>query len=430
MVRQSPTRTSLPGLRLQAVAREAKSISASLEGFGRGLAIDSTSVRISVRSFGWMWRMRCRRLWFGLLVALLCRVGAAEIVVAQVAPLSGPSAAYGSANATGTRAYFDQVNAQGGVNGQRIRFVTVDDQYKPEETIALLKSVGERERPVAFVNLVGSANVAAVLKDQTMEKLRVPVIGVTPGTDSLRNPGSPWLFHVTAGDNAQLARIVRHLSTIGMTRVAVVHQVTPTGKAGLAYVDQLIAQTDVKVVGRVSVPLGADDLKAAAAQIKAIGAQTCIMILTPNSSVAFVRDARQGGDTAPIYGMSYVPVKDLVDKATLRGAVGVGLAQVTPNPSSPVSGLTREFHATLDKYAPQGTDRSQLHLIGYLSARVTVEALRRAGANPTPESMAAALRQLRIDLGGYLIDFQSGGGNVGSRFVEIGVVDGRGKLVY
>lgn len=357
-------------------------------------------------------------------------VHAAEIVVAQVSPATGPLGPNGDANYIGAKAYFDQVNAQGGVAGQRIRFVREDDQYKPEETLRVMELVAQRDKPVAFVNALGSANVAALLKAGTLDKLAIPVVGVTPGADSLRTPGSRWMFHIQAGDQAQLRRIVTHLSTMGIQRIAVVYQDIPFGTSGLAFVEKTAGTTQLKVVGKVPVKPGEDNLGAAADAMKQSGAQAYVVILAPNSGVAFARDVRSRSDPTPLYGLSYVPVKGLVDKVPNGGYAGIGLAQVTPNVYSNSTALMREFHTAMDKHAPGGTDHSQLHLIGYMAARVTVEGLRRAGPGPTPERLAAALRQLRTDLGGYQMDFTGENANVGSLYVDIGVVTREGRLMY
>lgn len=353
---------------------------------------------------------------------------AADLTVAHVGPFSGALAGNGNANYLGSKAYFDEVNAAGGINGNRIRLVREDDQYKPEETIRLLATVAQRDRPLAFINLLGSANVSAVLKDGTLDRIATPVVGITPGAESLRTPGSPWLFHIHAGDNAQLKRILSHLATMGLTRLAIAYQDIPFGKNGVQFVDEVAPSLKIDIVGRVPVQPAAEDLQAAASQLLKSGAQVYLMILVPNSGAALVRDVRRSGDSTRIYGMSYVPGKAIVEKAGAGAAVGIALAQVTPNPSSSTTGLTRHFHATMDKYAPPGTDHSQLHLIGYLSARIVVEGLRKAGPAPTPEKLAAALRRVRADLGGYVIDFASG--NIGSRFVDIGVIGRDGRLTY
>lgn len=354
---------------------------------------------------------------------------ASELVVAQVGPMTGPLGPNGIANFVGAKACFDLVNVQGGINGATIRFVREDDQYKTEETLRLLELVAKRDKPVAFVNILGSVNVSTMLKEKVLDRLQVPMIGVTPGAESLRRPGSPWLFHVHAGDRAQIERILGHLSTLGISRLAVVYQDIPFGKGGLAMADELAGPLKVEIIGRVPAPAGADDLKVAAAELRKTGAQTYLMILAPNSGASLVRDVRLAGDRTPIYGMSYVPADAIVAKAPPGSAVGVALAQVTPNASTLNTGVTREFHQAMSKFAPEVTEPSQLHLVGYLAARITVAGLRLVGANPTPASLATSLRRLRLDLGGYIVDF-TGGDNVGSRYGNIGVVDGRGRLMY
>jgi ABC-type branched-subunit amino acid transport system substrate-binding protein len=373
--------------------------------------------------------MRRRQLPFALAgLASLSATAAQELVIAQVAPMTGPLGVGAQANFVGAKAYFDHVNDTGGVHGAKIRLVQEDDQYKPQETIRLLELVAQRDKPLAFVNMYGSANVAAVLKDKVLDRLRIPVIGVTPGAESLRKPGSPWVFHVQAGDRAQIRKILAHLSTTGISRVAVVYQDNPFGKNGLAFAEEMAGSMKVQIVGKVSAPSAADDLKAAAAELRKTNAQTYLMVLASNSGAALVRDVRLAGDLTPIYGMSYVDAAGVVAKAPSKSATGVALAQVAPGSALATTALTRDFRDILTKYAPAGTERSQLHLVGFIAARVTAEALSNAGASPTPERVAQALRKLRKDLGGYFIDF-SGDDNVGSNYVDIAVIDERGRLM-
>lgn len=375
---------------------------------------------------------RWAKRWLGLVHALLsgaaASVHAGQLTIAHVGPFTGPLAGNGLANFDGGNACVSEVNAAGGVQGNTLRLVRGDDRYNPQETIRLLHEIAERDSPVAFINLLGSASVTAVLKDQTLEQLKIPAVGVTPGADVLRTPGSRWMFHVHASDNAQLKRILGQLSTMGLTRVAVAYQDIPFGQSGLTYVEQVAADAKVRIVGRVPVPSAADSLSAAAAGLRATNAQAYVMILVPNSGASLVRDVRAGGDRTPIYGMSYVPVAGILEKAGSDAAGGIGLAQVTPNTFGRSSGLVRDFHAAMDRFAPPGTAHSQLHLIGYLSCRALVEGLRIAGPSPTPEKVRAAMQKVRTDLGGYFLDFH--GGNEGSRYVDIGVISKEGRLLY
>lgn len=353
---------------------------------------------------------------------------AGEVVLANVGPLSGPLGVNGLANLAGAKACIADANAAGGINGNTLRLVERDDEYKPEKTIALMREVARSDKPVAFVNLLGSANATALLKDGTLDSLKMPVVGVTPGADVLRSPGSPWMFHVTASDNAQLARIVQHLSTIGLQRIAVAYQDIPFGRGGLEYIQGVAKKAGLAIEKSVPVPSAGEDFAAINRELRAANAQAYVMILVPNSGAAFVAQVRGAGDATPVYGMSYVPVKGLVDKAGAAHAVGIGLAQVTPNTDSSSSALIRQFRSAMERHAPAGTARTQLHLVGYLNCRVLLEGLRQAGGNPTPDSLRAVLQKLRVELGGYLVDFA--GGNVGARYVDIGVVTRDGRLQY
>lgn len=368
-------------------------------------------------------------------LALLAALGAAsaapgggDIVIAHVGPFSGPLAVNGEANYVGAKACFDAVNAQGGIGGRKIRFVREDDAYQPDETIRLLRLVAERDKPVAFVNLLGSANTAAVLKSGLLAQLGIPVVGVTPGSEALREPGSPLLFHLQAGDRAQLRAILRHLAVSGIRRIAVAYQDNPFGKTGLAFIETQAPEQGLSLVGRAPVPIGAEDAQQTVAALQPGGAQAYLMVLAPNSGAAFVRDLRRQAGAVPIYGLSYVPADLVVAKAGAAHAAGVALAQVTPNPNSEATRLMRDFHGVLRQYAGRDATPSSMSLQGYLAARVVVEAIRRSGA-ANASAVETGLRGLRLDFGGYTIDF-SDGSNVGSAKVDIGVIDGQGRLRY
>jgi branched-chain amino acid transport system substrate-binding protein len=370
-----------------------------------------------------------KRFFFFLAAATACTLlHAGELVVGHVGPLTGALSGNGLANYEGAKACVDELNTSGGVGGNTIKLVRHDDQYKPEETLRLLRQVARSDKPVAFLNLLGSANVSAVLKEKVLEELKVPVVGVTPGADILRNPGSPWMFHTQASDTAQLNRILGHLKTIGIERIAVAYQDLPFGLGGMKFIEEQAKSLKLTITGRFAVPSGAEDLTAQSAELRKSGAQAYIVVLAPNSGASMVRDARKSGDKTPIYGMSYIPVRSIIDKAGQEHAVGTGLAQVTPNTFSASSGLVRNFHTAMDKSAPAGTPHTQLHLIGYLNCRVLIEGLKLAGGSPSPEKLQAVLRKLRVDFGGYLVDFA--GTNEGSKYVDIGVVTKDGRLMY
>ena len=99
-------------------------------------------------------------------LALLCLAAApaahADIVIGQVAPFSGPQAVTGKAIRAGAKLWLDEVNAHGGIRGQRIKFVTRDDAQKPEETVRLVKELIAQDAPTALIGTVGTSNLEAL----------------------------------------------------------------------------------------------------------------------------------------------------------------------------------------------------------------------------------------------------------------------------
>jgi ABC-type branched-subunit amino acid transport system substrate-binding protein len=352
----------------------------------------------------------------------------ADITIAQVAPFSGPLATNGEANFAGAKAHFDEVNAQGGIRARKIRLIREDDGYKPDETVRLVKLVARRDQPSAFVCALGSASIGALLKSQALDEMRIPMVGASPGSEFLREPGSPYLFHIQAGDFAQLAAIISQLSTVGIKRIGVAYQDLPFGTAGLGYVEQLAPAKGVQVVAKAALPPGANEASQAAALLRGSNAQAYVLVLAPNTGLALVGAVRKAGDRTPIYSLSYLTARAAVEQVGLASAVGIAVAQVTPNPESMTSKLSRDFRAAMQAHAPQGTEMSALSLAGFVAASVVVEGLRRA-RSAAPADLHSALRTLKVDLGGLPVDFTDGR-NIGTRLVHIGVIGSTGALRY
>ena len=135
------------------------------------------------------------------------------------------------------------------------------------------------------------------------------------------------------------------------------------------------------------------------------------------------------GGRHQVYTLSYVPAGLLTKVVGEAGARGVGIAQTFPAPQGSKLKLQRDFQQTMQQYAPGVKDYTHFHLEGYVSARVLVAGLRRAGPRPTASTLRTALRDMgEVSVGGFNVDFRKG--NVGSSWVDIAVVSEGGKLRY
>ncbi|MDM0112581.1 ABC transporter substrate-binding protein [Variovorax sp. J22R133] len=353
---------------------------------------------------------------------------AAEVVVGQVAPLSGVLASTGEQMVLGGRIYFDWVNDQGGVNGARIRQLVVDDGYKVDETVRLTRELLGKPEVVALFGFAGTANVSRLLSDGVLERGGAPLVAPYTGGEPLRSPFNPWIFHVRAGYADEAEHMVQQVTTLGVKRIAVMYQDDAFGKAGLEGVNAALVKRGLKLAVAAGYERNTDKVDEAVQKIKASDAQAVIMISINKPTAAFVKRYREAGGAAQLYNISVVDPAELVKMAGLNNARGLGISQVVPYPYQPNLAVIREYHALLKKYAPDQSP-NYTSFEEFLGAKVLVEALRRAGPAPTRTKVVKALESMsNFDLGGVFVSY-SPANRVGSQYVEVTVIGASGKLL-
>lgn len=375
------------------------------------------------RGFGrWLWAC------LGLVASATAVAQQPPIVIGQIGPFTVlPSPDAKEVN-EGARAWFQQVNRNGGVKGRALEFFELDDKFNSDEFIKQLGAAMQR-RPVALITPIGSQALSKLVGDKLLDQYQVTVVNAIPGADVFRNPGHGRLFHIRAGDAQQIEKIIAHASTLGVTRMSVLHQDLPIGHAGLKVSQQIAAKQTppVKVTGHVAKHEAAPVAAAAKAALEA-QPQAVLVIGTPKFMADAVADLRKGGGRQFLFALSYMPA-GLAVKVAGDGARGVGIAQTFPNPNGVALPVQREFQQAMRALYPSIASYTSFQLEGYVSARVLTEGLRRINGDVSPDALARALKTMGpLDLGGFTVSFVDS--NVGSRFVDIGVIDGRGKLMY
>jgi branched-chain amino acid transport system substrate-binding protein len=361
---------------------------------------------------------------FGLSVP----VQAQDIVVGQIGPFSGLPAPDAPQLSQGAKAYFAQLNKAGGINGRKVAFFELDDTYKPDGFVAAFEQAMQR-RPVALISPVGSASLQRMFADKLLDKHDVVIMNAVPGAEPFRNPGHPRLFHVRAGDKQQIEKIVNHARTLGILKLAVMHQDIPMGTGGVKVVaDEAARLTGMDVKGYQSVFKPEEQTRAAEEVFKS-NPQGVIVIGAPPFTAGSVAALRKAGVTQSIFILGDTAPGMLARVAGADLARGVGIAQIYPNPNGRTKTLVREFQAAMQAAHPDIKSYAAFHMEGYLSARILGEGMRRIRGEITPAALAKSLQAMgEIDFDGYRIDFSKG--NTGSRFVDIAVMDQDGKLRY
>ncbi len=360
----------------------------------------------------------------GLATPLWAQSAGKTIVLGQSAPFTGPAAQLGEQFKRGALLYFNQLNAKGGVNGRTIELKSLDDGYEPDRCKANTDKL-IKDGVFALFGYIGTPTSLAALPLATAAQ--VPFIAPFTGAQALREPFNRFAFHVRASYFDETAEIVKQVTSIGAKRVAVFHQNDAYGKAGLDGVLRALKPLNLEPAALGTVERNTIDVAAAVKTIVAAKPDAIVQISAYKSCAAFIREARKAGYGGSFYNVSFVGTKALADELG-ADARGVVVSQVMPYPYSPASPISTEYLAAgkaaeADKFAPNYSS-----IEGFVAAKTFAEALRRMTGAASAESLIAGLESLREhNLGGFFVDFGASK-HMGSRFVDLTILTGDGKV--
>ena len=340
-------------------------------------------------------------------------------------PLSGPTGAYGRQMKEGIEACFARVNAAGGVHGKKLELVALDDGYETDPAVANAKRLVQQEKVFALMGFYGSSPTAAVLP--VLDASGVPLIGTISGAEALRKPVNRHMFHLRASYGDETAAIVKNLTTVGLTRVAVLYQDDGFGQAGLKGVNDALAGHKLAPVASASVPRNSVDVAGAVAAIAKSNPQAVVMVSLYRPTAEFIKQMRKAGSNPFFVALSPVGTDQLIAELGSEHTRGIQVSQVIPYPWGDKLEVVREYKKMLATHNKTAAV-SYYGLEGYLNARLVIAALERAGPNPSREKLIAALRAAPFNLDGYRVNFAPGS-NSGSNYVEISVVGANGRIL-
>jgi ABC-type branched-subunit amino acid transport system substrate-binding protein len=351
-------------------------------------------------------------------------VTADKILLGQAAVFSGPAAQLGIQMRNGVKAYLDQVNAQGGVHGRKVELVTEDDFYDQPRAAAVSRKLIEEHKVFALIGYVGTPTGVAHLPVVTQAK--VPLVGMFTGAEVLRVPFNRYVFHVRASYYDETEKIVEQIVSTGGRNIAVFYQDDAYGLAGLTGTEIAMKKRNMKISALGTVERNTVKVEDAVKKIHAVTPDAVVMISAYTSIAEFVRQMKKAGSTATFYNVSFVGSKALADALGNEG-VGVAISQVVPFPWGTAVPVVREYQQAAKKAGY--TDYNFSAMEGYLSAKVAVEGLRRAGRNLTREAFIAAMERMQdVDLGGFYVGY-SPTNRAGSKFVDLTIIGRDGKFL-
>jgi len=345
------------------------------------------------------------------------------IVLGQSVPLTGPAAQLGLQMQLGAKAYFEAVNAAGGVGGLPIVLRTLDDGYDPARCKANTEKFIQDD-VFALFGYVGTPTSLAALPLATAAKL--PFIAPFTGAEALRDPFNRLVFHIRASYFDETELIVKQLTQLDLKKIAVFHQNDAYGQAGLKGVQRALEKRGLQPVGVATVERNSVDVAAAVKALVAARPEAVVQISAYKSCAAFIREARKAGYGGQFYNVSFVGTQALADELG-KDAAGVVISQVMPSPFGTAVGLVSDYQQALQRLDPKA-EPNYTSIEGYVAARVVVDGLRRLAGRPTREGLIGALESLSgYESRGYQLRF-SPTRHVGSSFVELSMLTADGKV--
>lgn len=351
-----------------------------------------------------------------LAAAALCAVPAAgaggaatpgvtptQIVLGATGPLTGSESQYEPV-LSGAKAYFDYVNAHGGVYGRKIVYKIEDDQYDPSQTALLTSKLVEQENVFAIFNSVGTEHALAVrdyLNQRKVPQLFVGSGATTIASGHTRYPWTIGLLPSFAGEGSIYGRLIArdHPSA----KIAVLYENDEYGGELLAGLKRGLGAKASQIVATESYALNAADVISQVTTLKASGADTFVIFALPKQAIqAFVAAAKLGW--SPFEYVTSVSIDPAVMQIVRlnagpqagAGATSTAFLHDPTNPTQKGSAGVKLYLQIMKRYLPNEDPKAVAHMYGMMAAYTMVAALQGAGRQPTRASLLRSAQHLNV----------------------------------
>lgn len=316
-----------------------------------------------------------------------------SVTFGQTVPQSGPAALYGQSTA-GVRAYFDMVNAQGGVNGRKLKLIALDDQYLPPDAVAQTRKLISQELGEVAVN--GSATTKAVLN--VLKPQGVPIVGPQTGATYLFQNTPSILFNVWPHYTIEGKLLGSFAQQKGLKKVGVLYQNDDFGQS----LYQGVLASGLKPAKVITYDPSQTDFSPDAQEFKSAGVDGVIILAIPQPTISFL-NAMAAINFKPVRMMSQVSAIPQSFSAAPREFPGSYIGAFVPPLHNSHDPQVMQFNQAMAKYQP-GAPVSVFAAWGWTEAQVAVAGLKHVTGNLTRGSYINGLEHVNNlqTLGGTL----------------------------
>lgn len=314
-----------------------------------------------------------------------------EIKLGNLNPYSGPASAYGTVGKA-MQAYFDKINATGGVNGRKINFITLDDAYNPAKSVEQTRKLVEQDEVLLMFASLGTAQNIAVQRYLNAKK--IPQLFVNTGATRFGDPkANPWTMGWQPTYQAEGRLYAKHiLQTKPNAKIGVLMQNDDFGKDYMkGLTDGLGDKAKTMITHHLTYEVTDPTIDSQLVTLKSAGCDVFVSITTPKFAAQAIRKAAEIAWKPTQYLVSVSQsVSSVLKPAGLENSVGIISSTYLLSPSD-VAGAgnkeVAEYVATMKQYYPSGDPEDTLNSNGYSSAATIVQVLRQAGDNLTRENI-------------------------------------------
>ena len=314
-----------------------------------------------------------------------------EIKIGGISPYSGPASSYGTIG-KGIKAYFDKVNAEGGINGRKLNFISYDDGYNPSRTVEMARKLVEQDEVLFIFNVLGTPTNSAIHKYMNQQK--VPQLFNATGATKWGDPKAyPWTIGWQPSYQSEAFIYAQHiLDTKPNAKIGIIYQNDDYGRDYLkGFEDGLGDKAKTMIVKKVSYEATDATIDSQMVDLKASGADTFFNITIPKFAAQAIKKAADIGwkPTHYLNGVS-ASVGSTIIPAGPENAVGVITAYYLKDPTDSAWQATPEYKdwlAWMQKYYPGGDLKDANNVFAYAVSQTLVEVLKKCGDNLTRENI-------------------------------------------
>jgi branched-chain amino acid transport system substrate-binding protein len=326
-----------------------------------------------------------------------------EIKIGQTMPYSGPASAYGTIGKA-EAAYFKMINDQGGINGRKINFITLDDAYSPPKTVEMVRRLVEQDEVLLVFQTLGTPSNTAIQKYLNAKK--VPQLFVATGATKWNDPtGNPWTMGWQPNYQTETTIYAKHiLKEKPNAKIAVLYQNDDYGKDYLKGLKDGLGDKVKQIVAEASYEVSEPTVDSQIVQLQGSGADVFVNITTPKFAAQAIRKAFDIG-WKPVHYLNNVSVGvgSVLTPAGLDKSVGLISTAYIKDPVDTQWANDKailDWTAWMKKYYPEGSLIDNTNVYGYTVAQTLVQVLKQCGDNLTRENVmkqAASLKDFAPD---------------------------------